>query len=306
MPLMHERFWADEFPDPQKNKKLLKSTDSYFFLSHAHSDHTRGLKRLLTNYPEATIVCSRETKVVLELTENIPPERFMVIEKEKPLSFNGVTVTAFEANHCIGSLMFLFESEDRRELFTGDFRYDPEIMDSFIPQLVNVDRMVADGTYNRPIFHFPSQKEAIDKLVKLTLHFPFHDKFIGSYHIGKEKIFTALHRLTKQKIWATPKIKRIYEALGYRMFTEEPDATNIFLAPRRVLESPRSDVLRRYPHRKRLTSGVKMIPTGWAVLNESDPKNWLFWIPYSEHCSRTELKQFLEKTAPKTVTFFTD
>ncbi len=302
---MLERFWADEFPDPLKNGKRMKTTEPYFFLSHAHSDHTKGMKRLLNNHSEAQIVCSKETKTILELTENIPSERFVVVEKEKPFTIDGVTVTAFDANHCIGSLMFLFESENGREFFTGDFRYDPSIMDSFLHRIKGVDVMVADGTYNRPIFHFPTQKEAIDKLVKLTLHFPFHDKFIGSYTIGKEKLFEALHRLTKQKIWANSKIKQVYEALGYEMFTEDPEDTNLLLAPRRVLENPRMETLKRYPHRKRLIAGVKMIPTGWAVLNESDPKNCIFWIPYSEHCSKGELTQFINLTSPKKVVFFT-
>ncbi len=302
---MLERFWADEFPDPLKNKKRLKDAEPYFFLSHAHSDHTKGLKRLLNYHSDAKIVCSRETKIILELTDAIPSERFIVMEKEKPMVLDGMTITAFDANHCVGSLMFLFESENRREFFTGDFRYDPQIMDPFIPYIKDVDLMVADGTYNRPIFHFPPQAEAIDKLIKLTLHFPFQDKFIGSYSIGKEKLFEALYRFTKQKIWATEKIKRVYEALGYTMFTDEPETTNLLLAPRRVLENPRAEMLKRYPHGKRLKSGVKMIPTGWAVLNESDPKNWVFWIPYSEHCSRMELTQFMERTTPKRVTFFT-
>ncbi len=305
MPLMLGRFWADEFPDPSKQKRLLKQTEPYFFLSHAHSDHTRGLKRLLNSYPEAKIVCSRETKVILELTEGIPSERFIVIEENASFSVDGVNVTAFEANHCIGSLMFLFESEGRREFFTGDFRYDPVVMDHFLEKIQGVDLMIADGTYNRPIFQFPPQREAINTLMKLALHFPFYDKFIGCYTIGKEKVFEALNRLTHQKIWATPKIKKVYEALGYEMFTEDPDDTNILLAPRRALEHSKPEILRRYPHRKRLQSGIKIIPTGWAVLNESDPKNGIFWIPYSEHCSRAELKIFMEKTAPKRVTFFT-
>lgn len=33
------------------------------------------------------------------------------------------SVTAISAGHCPGSVMFLFEQENRRILYTGDFRY---------------------------------------------------------------------------------------------------------------------------------------------------------------------------------------
>lgn len=40
------------------------------------------------------------------------------------------TITAIEANHCPGAVMFMFEGDFGRILHTGDFRFHPQILKS--------------------------------------------------------------------------------------------------------------------------------------------------------------------------------
>ncbi|XP_023328032.1 protein artemis [Eurytemora carolleeae] len=86
-------------------------------------------------------------------------------------------ITAIGANHCPGSVMFLFERLDeegniiKRILYTGDFRFD----DSALSQLhslhdrsgqpLPLDEMYLDTTFCSPHYKsFPTRREAESKI----------------------------------------------------------------------------------------------------------------------------------------------
>ena len=92
-------------------------------------------------------------------------------------------VTGIGANHCPGSLMFLFEKyntdEDRIEhvekriLYTGDFRYDSErpltdlysLHDRLDGTPLRIDQLYLDATFCSEDYEFfPPRKEVEDKI----------------------------------------------------------------------------------------------------------------------------------------------
>ncbi|KAG0081040.1 DNA break repair nuclease [Podila epicladia] len=139
-----------------------------YFLSHFHSDHYGGLT---STWSHGLIYCS-------SITANLVISRLRVDEKwvrrlpmHKPTLVNGVTVTLMDANHCPGSVLFVFDlhSPKRRYLHTGDFRALPDMcLDPILcqPPNVPIDILYLDTTYSNPRYTFPSQKLVISETVR--------------------------------------------------------------------------------------------------------------------------------------------
>lgn len=107
--------------------KTRSSFNYIYFLSHMHSDHYQGLSNKWNYGP---IYCSIMTKKVLlnkyPLLENVIGLELnkgydIFLNPEKTIQ---IKVTLFDANHIVGSAMFLFEGEMGTFFHTGDFRFD--------------------------------------------------------------------------------------------------------------------------------------------------------------------------------------
>ncbi|KAG2453744.1 hypothetical protein HYH02_001955 [Chlamydomonas schloesseri] len=78
----------------------------HYFLTHAHSDHTIGLRK---SFNAGLIHCSHVTARLLIHDMGVRPEVVRPLEVGVPVVVAGVRVTPLDANHCPGSVMFLFE-----------------------------------------------------------------------------------------------------------------------------------------------------------------------------------------------------
>ena len=99
----------------------------HYFLTHAHSDHTCGLH---SSFDLGTIYCSELTSRVLRATLGTKQKMLCIIEVGQTIEVEGIHVTALDAGHCPGSLMFLFThaASGRSALHTGDCRASPNIV----------------------------------------------------------------------------------------------------------------------------------------------------------------------------------
>ncbi|CAL6401664.1 unnamed protein product [Bathycoccus prasinos] len=96
------------------NDNILHQIPTFYFLTHMHQDHLRGLREdTFENDNNGRIYCTEITKILLV-------KRFPRLEsKVKVLEFN---VYCLDAGHCPGSAMFVFEGTFGKVLHTGDFR----------------------------------------------------------------------------------------------------------------------------------------------------------------------------------------
>ena len=78
----------------------------HYFLTHAHSDHTTGLR---PDFAGGVIYASPVTYRLLVSDLGIPPGRLRVLELNVTVVIEGVAVTPLDANHCPGAVCFLFE-----------------------------------------------------------------------------------------------------------------------------------------------------------------------------------------------------
>lgn len=136
-----------------------------------------------------------------------------------------VRVDVIDANHCPGACLFLFTmyrwidhtpSLFFTTLYTGDFRYNPEIVQNSVlheylnPSSKKLDLIYIDNTYVSKALSFPSQDTVIHTiLTTLDLYWgkslcskPYKiGVFVGSYTIGKEKVWLAIAKHYNLKVY---------------------------------------------------------------------------------------------------------
>ena len=284
--------YFDEFPFRRSSPR--KPSSGFFFLSHAHSDHTSGLRSSLSD-PDVTIVCSKETAAVIRVLYGIPPEKCLEIRSNQSLDFDNFTVHAIDANHCLGSLSYVIESkEGLKEVYTGDFRLGIPILDEF-GLIQGANQLWVDFTYGKdPIFRFPSREKMISEIITLILtegNYPARDVWISSYQIGKEKLLKTISDALKVKIWAPDLKVKTYKEIGgeWDIFTTDRDS-GVFVGSRRMVEKLHG-IDKKY-HDK-MTEALRISPTGWASRLHQKHLDVSFF-PYSDHCSYSEVHKFIE------------
>lgn len=283
----------DEFPQ----KHTVTTSEPLFFLSHAHSDHTQGIANVMKQ-KDALIVCTPATSRIIRVTEGIPPEKCLLVKPGQILALDGTQIHIVDANHCIGSVMYIFESDNQKEVYTGDFRFNAK-MQKQKDLLAFPDICWMDQTFYNPRFVFPSQREAIDQIVQIMIHHSEDDIFLGCYTVGKEKILEIMTKIRKTKIYAPKKLRRVYEALGLDFITEDRSNVSLFAYTSHFLQNPSRKFSKNIM--ERVLDGVRIFPTGWACINTSRPDDKMYFVPYSEHNDYQRLKGFIKLIQPKKI-----
>ena len=268
---------VDQFSERQGKTKSLA------FLTHAHRDHTYGLSAFLKREKDALIVCSEETAKIIEILDGVIPERCILVRPGDDISLDEGLVSVIDANHCIGSLMFHFSLNNKRYAVTGDFRANERILQA-ASEFSEPDVCYIDTTFDQVKFRFPSQARAITDAVKIAMRVEKDNKelLLGSYLVGKEKLFSILSHALQRKVYlSNPTQRKIYSVLRLEDFwTEDKDDTWISIVPMNALQrQKRMRQQQQLGRNKRIDH--QMIASGWACLHQSNA--FVSYIPYSEH-----------------------
>ncbi|KAF9910940.1 DNA break repair nuclease [Linnemannia zychae] len=146
----------------------VEGCDAYF-LSHFHSDHYGGLT---STWDHGPIYCSSITANLVIKRLRVDEQYVKRLPMYEPTVIGGVTVRLMDANHCPGSVLFVFDLHNpkRRYLHTGDFRATPDMITDPIlrqPQNVPIDILYLDTTYSNPRYTFPPQDVVIQETARL-------------------------------------------------------------------------------------------------------------------------------------------
>ena len=143
----------------------------HYFLTHAHSDHTTGLT---ASFDIGEIYCSALTGRMLRATIGVKAKLIHTIEVGESIEVEGARVTALDAGHCPGALMFLFETDGHRALHTGDCRASPDVVAAAVaavcgpPARGGLDILYLDTTYASPRWDFPPQPESLSMMQRIV------------------------------------------------------------------------------------------------------------------------------------------
>ncbi|XP_004463022.1 5' exonuclease Apollo [Dasypus novemcinctus] len=265
-----------------------------FFLSHMHSDHTVGLSstwaRPLYCSPISAYLLHRHLQVAKLWIRALEVGESHVL----PLDDFGretMTVTLIDANHCPGSVMFLFEGYFGTILYTGDFRYTPSMLQAPALQLgKQIHTLYLDNTNCNPALVLPTQQEAARQIVDLIRKHPQHNIKIGLYKLGKESLLEQLALEFRTWVVLSPRRLELVQLLGLAdVFTVEEKAGRIHAVDR--TEICHSTML----HWNQTHPTIAILPTSREI-RRSHPD--IHIIPYSDHSSYSELRAFVAALKP--------
>jgi hypothetical protein len=202
---------------------------------------------------ETRIQTYRHLKSILKC---IPLETPTIIELSPG---NEIRVTLFDANHCIGAVIFLIEGNGKAIIYTGDMRSETWIINSLrqnpvlIPYSMGIktlNTIYLDTTFAttlEPYRKFPSKAEGIQELLTKVNKYPKDAKFYFiSWTFGYENVWMALSSFLESKIHLDPYRWRLYKSLQ----TKESDLSpreSAYLCGYKLGNHERSGCLTRDP-----------------------------------------------------------
>eukprot|EP01135_Chromosphaera_perkinsii_P005477 Nk52_evm26s352 gene=Nk52_evmTU26s352 len=273
----------------------------HFFLTHMHSENTIGLCK---GWSRGLIFCSAASMKLLVLKYRIKKEYIVCMNLEVPklLEFDdegkkNVTVTAFDANHCLGSVMFLFEGYFGNIFCTGDFRFAEHMRTLRKLQNTTVNVLYLDNTYFSPEVYIPSREDAAVQFCSLIRKFQNKDVYVGSDNLGKEELFVRLAENLGTKLGVYEERLKVLRYFGLGKYFTSFKNSHIKLVPQKIITTEWIDFKRKESCR----DVVAVIPTFlWnrkstdAEANESG----IYFVPYALHSSFKEIENFVKILSP--------
>ncbi|KAK3011344.1 hypothetical protein RJ639_012795 [Escallonia herrerae] len=198
---------------------------------------------------------------------------------------DGIKVTMLEASHCPGAALIHFLLPNGQcYLHTGDFRAS-KLMQAYpllTKQRINV--LYLDTTYCNNKYRFPSKE---DKEAKTLV-------IVGSYSIGKECVYLAISKALGVKMYANPSRRRTLQSFGWsdlsgNLCTHGNDTP---ISPCSAYIIPE---IRGWTYTETIGSRLDLIkPSSWGIVT-------IHGVPYSEHSSFIELREFVQFLRPEKI-----
>jgi DNA repair metallo-beta-lactamase len=253
--------FVDAFRHPYLPKT--KNSSNTFILSHWHGDHYGNLPRDGKYVGPARIHCTPVTASLLREIHGIPPE-FVVehdygetwtheipsttslLSKQAQTTTCMVRITFYDANHCPGAALILFQIPNRSggdvvHLHTGDMRYHDKMKE--YPLLKEaalaktIDTVLLDTTYAEPKHNFLPQHEAVEVVASTIVRLlnssneqvsPDQQQqhqdgaglsastlvLLSCYNIGKEKVLWEASTRTNQSVYVTERKYRMLQCIA--------------------------------------------------------------------------------------------
>jgi DNA cross-link repair 1A protein len=272
-----------------------------YFLSHFHSDHYIGLSSKWCHGP---IYCSRVTANLVRTRLRVDPKWVVELPWEEWVQIpgtNGVRVQGLDANHCPGSMLFLFENGKRRILHCGDFRAEEKHLRHPLLKGQRLDEVYLDTTYLDPKYAFPPQKSVIDACAEMCVAINSGEEIktadsgggglggfltqtqvpsttktpkdkgrllilVGTYSIGKERIAVGIARALNSKIFAPATklsiLRQLEDPALSALLTSSSTEAQVHLTPLGSVDpGTLSEYLSQHPSFSRI---LAFKPSGWS------------------------------------------
>ncbi|KAK1403850.1 DRMBL domain-containing protein [Heracleum sosnowskyi] len=301
------------------------------FLTHAHKDHSQGITTY-NSYPIYSTLLTRT--LTLHYYPQLDESLFVNIEVGDSIVIRDpdgdFTVTAFDANHCPGAIMLLFEGTFGTILHTGDCRLNQECLQSLPEKYLgtktkepecSIDYIFLDCTFGR-FSKMPSRHSAIRQLINCVWKHPGAPVvYLTCNMLGQEEILVNVSqtfgtkifvdkegnpesyqflKLTVPEILTEDSCSRFHLFDGFPNLSERAEAklvearNNSQPEPLIIRPSAQWYACEEVPSKTEITKKVRL---NEAVRDQSG----IWHVCYSMHSSREELEWALQLLRPKWV-----
>ena len=227
-------------------------------------------------------------------------------------------------------------------LHTGDFRASPALAQNPLLGTRRIDVLYLDTTYCNPQYKFPEQQKTLDYIAltskQVLAKRPGTLIVVGTYGIGKEKVFMAIAKALGVKACVEPRKMEMLRLVAPELLpwlTLDKDATPLHVLP--IFALKRDKLVAYLARHPRKTHMACWRPTGWThtggapqlgrgkkvppdgtqqVLAPLPPAPAMltdpplevkpsvsngvaiYGVPYSEHSSYSEMESFVQSLRP--------
>jgi len=264
------------------------------FVSHAHSDHTRGVRR-----NSKTIIASPETLALAGVSD---PNK---LEKN---TLAGYGLKLLPSGHVLGSRQLRVEGDGKVFTYTGDFKLDDSLT-AKKAVVKETDYLLLEGTYGNPHVAFPSRKETYEEIASWARKHYENGEIVvlGGYALGKaQELIACLNKYAGITPVVTERIAEVsatYNDFGSGLkfiktdtqeAQEEMKGGFVSVIPQNKVNWELAVNLSKL-YKKSVYTGVA---TGWAT-RVRFPVDKAF--PLSDHADFEQILEYIERADPRRV-----
>lgn len=195
--------------------------------------------------------------------------------------------------------MFLFSGYFGDILYTGDFRYRPNMFDGF--ELPPIDVLYLDNTYCSPKCIFPSREDAIELILcKLDTCLVQCDRVIlGLDNLGKEDLLVQIVKETHSKIFFKSNRKQILQILGLSNIIATDEAgSKIVVVPTNQISGSNISMWNKNKKTHAILATARYCGFNFKPFSKFPE---IHVVEYSNHSSFAELKMFIKEVQPSAI-----
>jgi len=259
------------------------------FLSHAHKDHSAGMKK------QKKIIASEETLELAGL--------------ESSVSYHE-NCKLLQAGHILGSRQLQIEEDGKSTVYTGDISLRENIF-GVKAEIPKCDRLIMEATYGSdPIYKFPDHEEVYSQIDSFIKSNDGSNIIFGVYEIGKAQ---EMIKILNDRCGIAPvvtnnieSVSRIYEKFNIRLDrlvigSEEAEEV---MNKRFVALVPMRHAKRYFAYKLAEAFGKPTLCaaiSGWALTRRYDADAA---FPLSDHADFHDLREYIIQSGAKEIEFF--
>ncbi|KAK2391169.1 hypothetical protein P8452_28296 [Trifolium repens] len=308
-----------------------KISKRHHFLTHAHKDHSSNIISNSSFLIYSTLLTKT---LLLQHYPKLDPSLFLQIEVGQSFIVDdphgNFTVTAFDANHCPGAVMFLFEGKFGNILHTGDCRLTLECLLNLPDKYVGrkgekppcpLDCVFLDCTFGNFSCSMPTKHSSIQQVVNCIWKHPDASTvYLNCDVLGQEDILVQVAQTFGAKIYVDKaKYPECFKNLAVtvpEILGEDPSSRfHLFDGSPGLYERAQAKLVEAKAAFQTVPLVVRPSAQWYAceelsdvhnnrkkTMNEAVKDQFGVWhVCYSMHSSKEELEEALQLLAPRWV-----
>ncbi len=137
--------------------------DAFVFISHAHSDHTKGFNSLNIKFS------TYETRKIFESITERKVNNSRNLSINSYVKIDDLKVESLNSGYMIGASQFRIITPEKVILYTGDLNYvDSLVVEAAEPK--ECDVLIVEATYGDPLYNFPPKVNVYSDIIRWTLN----------------------------------------------------------------------------------------------------------------------------------------